>query len=54
MQIELRPWAINDLDVLIKLANNKNIAQYMADAFPYPYTFETGKTFIEFATTRNI
>lgn len=51
MQVKLRPWTINDLDVLVKLANNKNIAQYMADVFPHPYTIETGKKFIEFATT---
>lgn len=53
MQISLRPWHIGDLDVLVSLANNKNIAQYMADVFPYPYTTENGKTFIDFANSKN-
>ena len=51
MQITLRPWHINDLDVLVAIANNKNIAQYMADVFPHPYSHEKGKSFIDFATT---
>lgn len=51
MQITLRPWHINDLDALVTLANNKNIAQYMADVFPHPYTAEKGKAFIEFANS---
>ena len=51
MQITLRPWHLNDLENLVALANNKNIAQYMADVFPHPYTTEKGKTFIDFATS---
>lgn len=51
MIITLRPWHINDLDDLVTLANNKNIAQYMADVFPHPYTSENGKTFINFANS---
>lgn len=49
MKIIFRPWHINDLDDLVALANNKNIAQFMADVFPHPYTIENGKTFINFA-----
>lgn len=50
-QIQLRPWHIDDLNDLVSIANNPNIAQYMADVFPYPYTLEKGKVFIEFANT---
>lgn len=53
MIITLRPWHINDLDDLVTLANNKNIAQYMADVFPHPYTSENGKTFINFANSNS-
>lgn len=51
MQITLRPWHLDDIDDLVALANNKNIAQFMADVFPHPYTIENGKTFIGFATS---
>ena len=51
MEILLRPWHIDDLEALVNIANNPNIAKYMADVFPYPYTHEKGKSFIEFATT---
>ena len=51
MKALLRPWHINDLETLVSIANNQNIAKYMADVFPHPYTHEKGKSFIEFATT---
>jgi RimJ/RimL family protein N-acetyltransferase len=51
MKITLRPWHINDAKDLAELANNKNIAQFMADVFPYPYSLENAKTFIAFATS---
>lgn len=50
MQFTLRPWKIEDLDSLVKFANNYEIAKYMTDRFPYPYNAENGKTFIESAT----
>ena len=50
MDFQLRPWSINDLDSLVKNANNFNIAKFLTDAFPHPYTHENGKAFIEFAT----
>lgn len=51
MEITLRPWHLDDVSDLVALANNKNIAQFMADVFPHPYTIENGKTFIAFATS---
>lgn len=53
MEIKLRPWHIDDLNTLVKIANNLNIAKYMADVFPYPYTEEKGKTFINFTKENN-
>lgn len=53
MEVTFRPWHINDLNDLVTLANNKNIAQFMADVFPHPYTAENGKTFIDFANSKS-
>jgi RimJ/RimL family protein N-acetyltransferase len=50
---KLRPWEMNDLDSLVHHANNFNIAKFMTDGFPYPYTIENGKTFIAFAMKDN-
>lgn len=50
MQFTLRPFTINDLDSLVKYANNPKIANNLTDKFPYPYTKENGKMFIEMAT----
>jgi len=40
---ELRP---QDLNLLVKLANNKEIWKNLRDVFPHPYTEEDGKNFI--------
>lgn len=53
MNFKLRPWNINDLDSLVKNANNPNIAKFMTDGFPHPYTKEKGIAFIEMATKDN-
>jgi [ribosomal protein S5]-alanine N-acetyltransferase len=50
MQFHLRPFSIEDLDSLVKFANNFNIAKNLTDAFPHPYSIENGKAFIEMAT----
>ena len=47
---KLRPWSPADLDSLMKYANNWNIAQFLTDAFPHPYTRESGEAFIKMAT----
>ncbi len=43
----LRPWTINDLPTLVQLANNPEIAKYLTNHFPHPYTEEDGKVFLE-------
>ena len=50
MHFQLRPWASTDLVSLVRYANNPNIAKFMMDGFPHPYTEDNGKAFIAFAT----
>ena len=50
MEFKLRPWNISDLDSLVKYANNWNIAKNLTDKFPFPYSENSGRAFIEFAT----
>ena len=50
----LRAWRPNDLENLVKYANNPKIAQNLTDAFPYPYTEEKGIQFIEMAVSHDI
>ena len=50
MNFQLRPFSIEDIDSLVKFANNYNIAKNLTDAFPRPYSVEDGEAFIEMAT----
>lgn len=50
MNLTLRPWKTEDLESLVLFANNYEIAKYMTDKFPFPYSSENGKNFIDFAT----
>lgn len=50
MEPILRPWKTDDLESLVKYANNWNIAKYLTDQFPHPYTKESGEKFIEYAS----
>jgi len=47
MEIKLRPWKEDDIDYLLKHANNKKIADNMRDRFPHPYSREVGIAFIK-------
>ena len=49
MQLNIRPWTLNDLDSLVKYINNWNIAKNMTDKIPFPYTETNGREFIEYA-----
>lgn len=49
--ITLRKWSMNDLPDLVRYANNPHIAGNLTNQFPHPYTEESGKKFITFATT---
>ena len=50
MDFRLRPWTIEDLESLVRFANNFNIAKNLMDVFPHPYSIENGKAFIDIAT----
>ncbi len=53
MTITLRKYTLNDLDELVKLGDNSNIAMFMMNRFPHPYTKEKGIEFINLALTHN-
>jgi RimJ/RimL family protein N-acetyltransferase len=46
MNFTLRPFRNSDLTSLVKFANNYNIAKYLTNQFPHPYTDEDGQKFI--------
>jgi ribosomal-protein-alanine N-acetyltransferase len=51
MEFKLRPWSVNDLQSLVKYANNYKVAKNMTNMFPHPYTESKGKSFIENASS---
>ena len=46
MNFTLRPFRESDLTSLVKYANNYNIAKFLTNQFPHPYTEEDGRKFI--------
>jgi ribosomal-protein-alanine N-acetyltransferase len=50
MDFKLRPWTMADVEILPRHASNFNIAKFMTDRFPHPYTTDDAKAFIEMAT----
>jgi RimJ/RimL family protein N-acetyltransferase len=46
----LRDWALDDVESLVRHANNPRIAALMRDGFPSPYTREDAQRFIRMAT----
>jgi [ribosomal protein S5]-alanine N-acetyltransferase len=46
VNVVLRPWTLEDLDNLVRFANNKKIAGNLTDAFPHPYSREDGIAYI--------
>jgi ribosomal-protein-alanine N-acetyltransferase len=51
MLFTLRPWTFDDLPSLVQYANNIEIARYLIDMFPHPYTVADGQAYLEFATS---
>ncbi len=47
--LKLRPWRESDLTSLVRHANNFNIWINLRDGFPYPYTEEAGRAWLEMA-----
>jgi RimJ/RimL family protein N-acetyltransferase len=52
-EVKLRPWTEEDLHRLPELANNYDIAKFMTDQFPHPYTKMNARAFIEFANSHH-
>lgn len=46
MELRLRPWTMEDADRLAQHANNYNIARFLTDAFPHPYSIEDAIAFL--------
>lgn len=42
----IRPWKLSDAPSLALHANDIEIAQYMINAFPHPYTLQDAETYI--------
>ena len=53
MDIKLRKWSEADLDNLVKYANNRNIAKWLTNGFPHPYTHEDGKAYLSMIANDN-
>ena len=51
MNFNLRKWEPGDLGSLLKYADNFEIAKNLMNRYPYPYTEEAGRQFIEFSRT---
>ena len=51
--ITLRKWCDSDIESLAKYANNYNIARYLTNAFPYPYSIEDAKAYISIVKAEN-
>lgn len=49
MNFTLRKFRELDLENLVKYANNYNIAKFLTNGFPHPYTKEDGKNFLSIA-----
>ena len=49
-KLQIRNWLPGDVDSLVKYANNRNISINMRDAFPYPYTAENARDWIQLAS----
>lgn len=53
MDFKLRKWIETDLDSLVKSANNINVAKWLTNAFPHPYTEEDGKAYLSMIANEN-
>jgi RimJ/RimL family protein N-acetyltransferase len=53
MNFKLRKWNEADLNSLAKYANNWNVAKWLTNGFPHPYTQEDGKAFLSMITNDN-
>jgi [ribosomal protein S5]-alanine N-acetyltransferase len=52
--ISLRPWTIRDATQLALIANNKNIADNLRDGFPFPYSLNDARDWLNMIIAENI
>jgi len=45
---KIRNYTRDDVDSLVKYANNKNVAKFLRDSFPFPYTNADAEKWIDF------
>lgn len=53
MNYLLRPFTSQDITDLATFANNENIAKFMTNQFPHPYTKEKAELFINLTKSQN-
>lgn len=49
MKAKIRPWSLDDVEHLVKYANNPRVASNLTDGFPHPYTKADAERFITMA-----
>ena len=45
---QIREFLANDVEAIVKNANNREVSKYMRDSFPYPYTKDNAVQWIDF------
>ena len=45
-EFQIRTWSLEDAQALAQAADNPNIARYLRNVFPNPYTLEDADWFI--------
>lgn len=53
MDLKLRKWNKTDLNSLVKYANNQNVAKWLTNQFPHPYTKEDGESYLSMIENDN-
>jgi len=53
MTVNVRKWDEADLDSLVKYANNWNIARWLTNGFPHPYTRADGEAYLSMIAKDN-
>jgi RimJ/RimL family protein N-acetyltransferase len=45
---QIREFLANDVEAIVKNANNREVSKYMRDSFPYPYSKDNAVQWIDF------
>jgi RimJ/RimL family protein N-acetyltransferase len=49
----LRPWHVNDLESLVRHADDREVWLMLRDRFPHPYTIEAGRVWLAAASAED-